>query len=252
MSYSYLLFEKHSGIGKITLNRPQFLNALSPALLLELKEAVDEAGQDKDVAVVVLTGTGRAFSAGADLLFLSGRKLTNGRVGPALDEPANRLIEAVQTIPKVVIAAVNGHCYGGALEIVLACDLILASENAQFGDTHVRWGIRPSWGMSQRLPWAAGYAKAKELSFTADIITARQAERIGLINLAVPADKLDETVRGFAKKIMSNSLEAVAACKHLYNRTLRDTIKRGLEIEADSEFTIRDTESRISGFRNGK
>ena len=122
----------------------------------------------------------------------------NGRIGSIFDEAANSVIEAIQAVPKVVIAMVNGHCYTGALEIVLACDLIVASEEARFGDTHVRWGIRPSWGMSQRLPRAVGLLRAKELSFTAEVITARQAEDIGLVNITVAAGKLEETVRELA------------------------------------------------------
>jgi enoyl-CoA hydratase/carnithine racemase len=252
MSYHNLLVEKNSGIEKIVLNRPGLMNALSPALLFELKEAIDEAARDQKIAVVIITGAGGAFSAGVDLMFLRDRKLADGRVGPVLDEPANSVIEAIQTIPKAVIAAVNGHCYAGALEIVLACDLIIASEDARFGDTHVRWGLRPSWGMSQRLPHAVGYGKAKELSFTADIITARQAESIALVNLVVPADRLNEAAKEFAQKIMSNSLQAVAAYKHLYNQTLRDTLQKGLELEAETEFAVSDTEFRISSFGKRK
>ncbi len=252
MPYEYLLFEKSSGIGKIVLNRPQVMNALSPALLMELKSAVYEAGQDRDVGVVVITGTGRAFSSGADLMSLGDIKLENGRVGPIIDGPANSVIDAIQTIPKVVIAVVNGHCYTGALEIVLACDLVIASEEARFGDTHVRWGLRPSWGMSQRLPLTIGWLKARELSFTADIITARQAESIGLVNMTVPAEKLEETVRELAQKIMNNSLEAIAAYKSLYNQGIRDNMEKGLELESRSEFSISDTEARINDFRKKK
>lgn len=252
MTYESLIIEKEGGIARIILNRPRVMNALSPHLLRELKSAVLETGEDKSTAVVVLTGSGRAFSSGADLQSLGDVKLENGRVGQIIDEAANSVIEAIQAIPKVVIAMVNGHCYTGALEIALACDLIIASEEARFGDTHVRWGIRPSWGMSQRLPRAIGWLKAKEMSFTAEVITARQAENIGLINLAVPADKLLETVTGMAGKIMANSLEAVAAYKRLYNHTMRDTLEKGLEFERISEFLISDTEARVDSFRKNK
>jgi enoyl-CoA hydratase len=249
MSYQYLLFEKSAGIGKITLNRPQVMNALSPASLRELEAAVYSAGEDKEVAVVVITGAGRAFAAGADLQSLGDQKLENGRVGAVIDEAANSAIKAIQDIPKAVIAMVNGHCYTGALEIVLACDIIIASEEARFGDTHVRWGLRPSWGMSQRLPRAVGYFKARELSFTAGIIDALEAEKIGLVNKAVPAEKLEAAVNEIASKIMANSLEAIAACKQLYNRTMLGTMAEGLEFERTSEFPISDTQARIDSFR---
>jgi enoyl-CoA hydratase len=250
--YQNLMVRTEENICWITLNRAQVMNALSPALLRELKTAILEAGADQDTALVVLTGSGRAFSSGADLQSLGDIKLENGRVGPVIDTAANNVIEAIQGIPKVVIAMVNGHCYTGALEIVLACDLVVASEEARFGDTHVRWGIRPSWGMSQRLPRAIGWLKAKQLSFTAEAITARQAESMGLVNFTVPPDKLEETVKELALKIQANSLEAIAAYKYLYNQTMKDTLQKGLEFEKNNEFIISDTQSRVDGFRQKK
>ncbi len=249
MKYENLMYEKDQGIAKITINRPKVMNALSPAVISELKAAMDEASTDDDVRVVVLTGAGRAFSAGVDLISLGDRKLGKGGVGAILDEPAGSLIDTIQTIPKVVIAMVNGYCLTGALEIVLGCDLIVASEEAKFGDTHTRWGLRPSWGMSQRLPRTIGLAKAKELSFTAEMITAQEAERIGLVNMTVAADKLEETVQQLAAKIMANSPEAIAAYKYLYNRGMRDTLEKGLKLEAKSKFVITDTEERVQKFR---
>jgi enoyl-CoA hydratase len=248
MKFEYLIVQKEGNVACITLNRPQVMNALSPALLKELKAAVLESSDDKEVALLVLTGRGSAFSAGADLYSLGDVKLENGRVGLEIDTAANGVIEAIQNVPKVVIAMVNGHCYTGALEIVLACDLVVASEEARFGDTHVRWGIRPSWGMSQRLPRTVGWLKAKELSFTAQIITAQQAEKAGLVNITVPADKLEDTVKELAGQITANSLEAVAAYKYLYNHTMRDNLEKGLEFEKNSEFVIGDTQSRLDKF----
>jgi enoyl-CoA hydratase/carnithine racemase len=252
MPYKYLLYEKSNGIVKITINRPQVMNALSPETLNELRTAVYAAGYDTEIGVIIVTGTGRAFSAGADLQSLGNIELKNGRVGPVIDTAANSVIDAIQVVPKAVIAMVNGHCYTGALEIVLGCDIIIASEEARFGDTHVRWGIRPSWGMSQRLPRAVGYYKAKELSFTAGVIDGREAERIGLSNKTVPAAQLESTVQEMAQKILANSLQAVAAYKQLYNQTMRDTMEKGLEFERTSEFNITDTQSRIDGFKKKK
>ena len=249
MAFENLIYEKEGGIARITIDRPDVMNALNPAVLLEIKAAMQEAGKADDVGVVVLTGAGRAFSTGVDLIALGDRRLERGRVGPILDDPARELIDTIQATPKVVIAVVNGYCLTGALEIALACDLIVASEEARFGDTHVRWGFRPSWGMSQRLPYTIGMLKAKELSFTGDMITAREAERIGLVNMVVPAEKLEETVQELAKKIMGNSLEAVAAYKYLYNHSMRDILEKGLELEAKSEFVIGDTEERLKSFR---
>jgi enoyl-CoA hydratase len=249
MTFQYTLWVKEAGIATITLNRPQVLNALSPASLNELRDAVLAAGADPDVGVVIITGAGKAFAAGADLQSLGTQKLENGRVGSVIDEAAIGAIEAIQSVPKVVIAAVNGHCYTGALEIILACDIIIASDEAKFGDTHVKWGLRPSWGMSQRLPRAVGYYRAKEMSFTAEIIDAEEARRIGLVSKTVSAEKLQETVRKTAKQILANSLEAVAAYKQLYNNTMLGTMEKGLQYEGLSEFPISDTQSRIEGFK---
>ena len=249
MAFENVIYQKEDGVARITINRPQAMNALNPATLLEIETAVQEAGQDKEVGVIVLTGAGRAFSSGVDLISVGDRRLEKGRVGAILDDPARSLINTIQTVPKVIIAMVNGYCFTGALEIALGCDLIIASEKAKFGDTHVRWGFRPSWGMSQRLPRTIGLLQAKLLSFTADTITAQEAERIGLINMAVPAEKLEETVQELARKIIANSLETVAAYKYLYNSGFRDTLEKGLVLEAESEFDIMDTEERIKEFR---
>jgi enoyl-CoA hydratase len=249
MPYQYITYTREDGVAWLRFNRPEVLNAISPALLSEMKDALEKAGADDEVGVVVLTGEGRAFSAGVDLKSLGDHKLEGGRVGPVLDDPAREMLDIIQTMPKVVIAMVNGYCFTGALEIVLACDLIVAAEEAKLGDTHTRWGIRPSWGMSQRLPLMVGMLKAKELSFTADTITAREAERIGLVNMVVPGDKLETTVKEMTQKILGNSREAIAACKYLYNRSQEDRLRAGLELEARSEFTIGDTEDRLGQFR---
>ena len=249
MAYENLIYEKKDGVARITINRPAVMNAITPTLLAEMKAAVQEAGKDSEVKVIVLTGAGRAFSAGVDLIALGDRKLDRGKVGPILDDPARALIEAIQDVPKVVIAMVNGFCITGAMEIVLGCDLIVAAEEAKFGDTHARWGLRPTWGMSQRLPRTVGMLKAKELSFTADLITGKEAQQLGLVNMAVPADKLEETVQELIKKLMANSEASLAAYKCLYNKGAKETLQKGLELEARIEFDIKDTEERLAKFR---
>lgn len=176
------------------------------------------------------------------------QKLVNGKVGDFLDVPARDLINAIRTVPKVVINLVNGFCFTGALEIMLACDIVIASEDAKIGDTHAKWGLRPTWGMSARLPRRIGYLKAKELSFTAEAITAREAERIGLINLAVPGDKLEEALQDMAGKIMGNSAQSIAAYKQLYNANESMSLDKSLELEFSSDFEITDGLERLSAF----
>ncbi len=249
MGYRDLIVKKERGLATLVLNRPQVMNALSPALLVEIRVALEHLAGDDEAKVLAITGAGKAFSAGADLNALGAAPLENGRVGAAIDRAANDVIDTIMGLPKVVIAAVNGHCYTGALEIALACDLIIAGSNAKFGDTHVRWGIRPSWGMSQRLPRRVGWLKAKELSFTARIIPASEAEAMGLINRAVPDENLEAEVTDLATQIMSNSLEAISAYKELYNRGMLRSLEEGLKLDAGSDFVIRDTQARIDSFR---
>ena len=249
MAYETIIYSAEGGIGRIMINRPEAMNAITPAMLKELRDAVLDAGKDNNAKVIVLTGAGKAFCAGVDLKSLGGRKLERGKVGDILDLPARNLINAIRTVPKVVIALINGFCFTGAMEIMLACDLVIASEDAKIGDTHAKWGLRPTWGMSARLPRRVGFLKAKELSFTADATPAREAERIGLINQAVPADKLEEALQAMAKKIMANSPQSIEAYKLLYNNNETLSLEESLKLEFESEFDITDTEQRLGGFK---
>jgi len=248
VTYETIIYQAGGGTGRITLNRPQAMNALTPAMLKELKSAVLEAGKDVDVKVIVLTGAGRAFCAGVDLKALGDHKLVNGMVGDFLDVPARELIDAIRSVGSPVICLVNGFCFTGALEIMLACDIVIASDDAKIGDTHAKWGLRPTWGMSARLPRRVGYLKAKEMSFTAEAITGKEAERIGLINVAVPADRLEEALQVMAKKIMGNSPQSIAAYKKLYNSNESLTLDKSLELEFGSDFEITDSLERLLAF----
>jgi enoyl-CoA hydratase len=249
MAYETILYQVENGICRIILNRPQAMNAITPNMLHELKAAVQMAGTDADAKVIVLTGSGKAFCAGVDLKSLGERKLVKGKVGDILDIPARELINLIRSVPKVVIALVNGFCFTGALEIMMGCDLAIASEDAKLGDTHAKWGIRPTWGMTARLSRRVGFIKAREMSFTADSVPAKEAERIGLVNMAVPADKLEETLQTVAKKIMANSPQSIAAYKFMYNTNESMTLDKALALEFGTEFDIADTEERIGGFK---
>lgn len=249
MAYETIIYTVDAGIGRITINRPEAMNAITPGMLKELRDAVLEAGKDSKVRIIVLTGAGKAFSSGVDLKSLGGRKLERGKVGDILDIPARNLITAIRSVPKVVIALVNGFCFTGAMEIMLACDLVIATEDAKIADTHAKWGLRPTWGMSARLPRRVGFLKAKELSFTAEAISGKEAERIGLINQAVPAGNLEEALQTIARKIMANSPQSIEAYKMLYNSNETMTLEESLELEYKSEFNITDTEQRLGGFK---
>lgn len=244
-----LLIDTADGITTITLHRPEALNAITPEMLEALDAAVAAADDDPEVRVVVLTGTGRAFSAGVDLKALGDRDLTGGSVGAILDDPARRITHRLSTMGKVSIAKVNGHCFTGALELALACDLMVTANEAKLGDTHAKFGLRPTWGMSQRLPAAVGRAKARELSMTARMFTGIEAAEMGMACQSVPAAELDHVVAELANSIAGNSAGSLAAYKDLFAASERLGVEDGLGYEAATEYPITDTNERLASFR---
>jgi enoyl-CoA hydratase/carnithine racemase len=158
----------------------------------------------------------------------------------------------MQNMPQPTIAQVHGHCYTGATELMLLFDLIVAAEDAKIGDTHAKWGILPKWGMTQRLPRLVGSLKAKEMSFTCKPVTGKEAERIGLVNRAVPLETLDATVLELANDILQNSAQTIAAMKHLYNEGLDTTLAEGLRIESEFKTDITDRTEFLRGFEKNK
>ena len=237
------------GVGTITLDRPDALNALTSEMLVELAATLDRLATDDTVEVIVLTGAGRAFSAGVDLKALGQRRLDGGKVGDVLDLPARAVTSRLTTIPKVVVAKVNGFCFTGALELVLACDLAVAADTAKLGDTHAKFGLRPTWGMSQRLVATIGIVRARELSYTARQFTGAEAAEWGMITRAVPAAELDAAVDELIAQIRANSMGSLAAYKDLYRTALDGGMDAGLAYEAATDYPIADTEPRIAAFR---
>ena len=222
MTYNNIILEKEGGIAKIVLNRPHVLNALNEELLSELVTALEDIEKDNSVNVVILTGKGQAFSAGRDLKgILEGREYAGGPRYKALED-----------LSKPVIAAVNGYCFTGALELAMCADIIIASENAVFGDTHARFGVIPGGGQTQRLPRLIGPKKAKELMFLCDTISAQEAKGIGIVNRVVAPEKLDEAATEMAEKILKNIPETVRAVKSLINQGMNTDLETGLKVEA--------------------
>lgn len=232
----------------LTLDRPEALNALTPALLTELADALQAAADDPGTRVVVLTGSGRAFSAGVDLKALAAAPPSSGDVSGGLNGPARRCTTLLATMPKVTIARVNGFCFTGALELALACDLFIAAEDAKIGDTHTKWGLRPTWGMSARLVQAVGITRARELSYTARTFTGADALTYGLATHAVPAAQLDATVAEVAAAIVANSAEATAAYKDLYRNTQDRGLADGLQFEYDARYPLGSAGGRLDTF----
>lgn len=235
----------------LTLNRPKALNALRPEMFDAMKALVEQAGNDDGVAVIVIEGAGRAFSAGVDLKVLQGFDPKAGKIGDVFDVPAAQAYDALRNSPKPVIAKVHGACFTGALEMALHCDFIFTTVDSKFGDTHAKFGLRPTWGMSQTLSQAIGVRRAKEMSFSARTVRGGEAAELGIAN-SVVADKdaLDELVSKRCAQIAGNSTAAVAAFKDLYNLAQEGLgMEAALVAELDREYDgIKDTNERLAGF----
>lgn len=233
----------------ITLNRPEALNAITPTMLAELNEALDAALADDSQRVIVLTGAGRAFSAGVDLKALGDREIVDGMVGDILDVPARALTAKLANGAKPTIAKVNGFCFTGAFELALACDLMVVADEAVLADTHAKFGLRPTWGMSQRLPAAVGITRARELSMTARHVSGAEAATIGLACRAAPLAELDAAVQGLIDQILANSSGSLAAYKDLFDAAESHGLDAGLAYEAATGYAIVDTAERLASFR---
>jgi enoyl-CoA hydratase len=224
-----LRIEKKDGIAIITLNRPDALNALSTHLVAELCDAFEELPRDDSVEVAILTGSGRAFSAGVDLKELSGS--ADAPRAPTSIGDSARMIRAVAAFDRPLIGAINGFAITGGFELALMCDVLIASTQARFADTHVRVGIAPGWGLSQKLPRLIGIGRAKELSFTGNYIDAEQAERWGLVNRVVEPDQLLETCEKLAREMIGCDQRTVRRYKSMIDTGYATTFGEGLAME---------------------
>ncbi|MBW2090983.1 MAG: enoyl-CoA hydratase/isomerase family protein [Deltaproteobacteria bacterium] len=222
MEYKTMIVEKKDRIAKIILNRPP-MNAVNEEMLDELVAVCEDLEKDKNIQVVILTGAGRAFSAGRELSGVIAGK----------EYPGGPRYRALENLSKPVIAAVNGFCFTGSFELAMCADIIIASEKAVFCDTHARFGLIPGGGQTQRLPRLIGTRKAKELLFTCDRISAKEAERIGIVNQVVPPEKLEEASLEMAEKILKNIPESVSTIKRLINQSLNTDLESGLNLEQD-------------------
>ena len=238
-----VLREDHDGWTMLTLNRPDKLNALTVGMFRELRAHVEDLRTDDSVSCVILRGAGKCFSAGHDLADIA--------TGEEVPSPGwhSETLRMLEKLPKPVVAAVHGHCYTGALEVALAADFIVASDNARFGDTHAKWALTPRWGMSQRLPRRVGVSTAKRLMFTAEMFSADEAVRIGLAEYAVPAAEFDDHLRTLAEQITANSVFSHAANKRLLDVTDGGQLDAGLQFEVmESPGRGADYQDRIAAF----
>jgi enoyl-CoA hydratase len=234
------------GLCTLTLNRADKLNALSAQSFQDLSQAISFIAENHaQIGCVLIRGEGRSFCAGNDLSDL-------GAVFEAGDSAKMRstTIEGLASLAMPVVAAVQGHCLTGGLELALAADIIIAAESAKFGDTHGKWDLVPVWGLSQRLPRRIGRAKALEMSFTARFYSGREAETMGLANICVPDSELDATVSAFARDVLANSWRSSRAIKKLIDDTDGLPLKSGLAHEVHrSEGRGPETAERLARMR---
>ena len=253
MAYEDLLLEKKDGIATITLNVPEKLNAITSGIRVSLPLAVAEIAKDDEVRVVIVTGAGRGFCAGADVTDLEAVKGFGGssevprHVGlKVLGMP---IADLFPRLDKPVIAAINGACAGMGFSIALSCDIRIASEAARFVAAQVARGLVPDVGMTRYLPLTVGMAKALELMFTGKMIGAAEAEQLGIVSQVVPPDDLMKVAQELAARIVQNPPIAIELTKRIVYRTMLDDISRHLDLETWAQAICFQTEDHRESVR---
>jgi len=247
MDKNPLLLELDQGVAKITLNLPEVRNALSVEIRMGLGEMFKKLGEDEAVKVVILTGSGKAFCAGGDIRTMEGETAVSGRLRL---KKGHALIKTMLGLEKPIIGAINGMAAGAGVSIAMACDLLVASEEARFVLSFSKIGLVPDLGLFYSLPLRIGVAKAKELMFLGDVIEAREAERFGMVNRVVAAEKLDEEVKALALRLVNGPGQSYAMIKSALNHWPTD-LDSLLEMEATMQavaFSSQDFEEGRKAF----
>ncbi|HVJ43294.1 MAG TPA: enoyl-CoA hydratase [Dongiaceae bacterium] len=247
MTYENIQLTREGRVGIVTLNRPKALNALCDALIAELGQALDLLEADEAIGAIILTGSEKAFAAGADIKEMKDRDFMD----VYLSDFITKGWERVAACRKPVIAAVAGFALGGGCEVAMMCDIIIAAENAKFGQPEITLGIIPGAGGTQRLTRALGKAKAMDLVLTGRLMDAQEAERCGLVSRVVPAEKLMEEAKGVANKIASMSLPIALFAKESVNRSFETSLAEGLRFERrlfHAAFATEDQKEGMSAF----
>ena len=249
---STILTEKANHVLTVTLNRPERLNAIGTTMRRELLAALEEAAGDHDVRVVAITGAGRAFSAGGDVKEMHDRRedTGGGSATPAEIPPVrDRILALIRSMPKPVLAVVNGPAVGAGMNLALGCDLRIASERAMFGQVFVKRGLHPDWGGTFLLPRLVGPAKACELIFGGDMIAAQEALALGLVNRLVPHDELAGAAANWAETLAAGPPVAIGLAKRAIYRNQEADLASALEYEAYAQGVVWGTEDAGEGIR---
>jgi enoyl-CoA hydratase len=247
MQYENILVETNNKVGLIRLNRPKALNALNDQLMDELGDAMLKFDADSNIGCMVITGSEKAFAAGADI----GGMAKYSYMDAYKSDFITRNWEQIRRVRKPVIAAVSGFALGGGCELAMMCDFIIAAENAKFGQPEVKLGTMPGAGGTQRLPRAVSKSKAMDLALTARMMDAAEAERAGLVSRVVPVDKLLEEALAAAATIAGMSLPIVMMIKDSVNRAYETTLAEGVQYERrlfHSTFATEDQKEGMSAF----
>ena len=226
VAYETIKYDKESGVGVITLNRPERRNALNLVLFREMTSLLDEIAADGEVRVVIITGGDKCFSAGGDLKEIKG----GGKLDPDFLPTARATFKKIENFDKPVIASINGYCVAGGCEMAISCDLRVAGEDATFGIPDIRFGALAA---TQRLPRLIGIGKAKEMYYTGDPIDAQEAYRIGLINRLVPPESVMDEARKLANTLVQRSPIALKMAKFLINAGMRVDLNTAMEYETE-------------------
>jgi enoyl-CoA hydratase len=246
MSYEFINVEQKGRVGIITLNRPKQLNALSPDLMAELGAALRAFDADSGIGAIVLTGNEKAFAAGADIAAMKDFSHLHAYMTDYITS-----WEHWRHVRKPVIAAVAGYALGGGNELAMQCDIVIAAENARFGQPEINLGVMPGYGGTQRLPRYTSKAKAMDLCLTARMMDAQEAERAGLVSRVVPLDKLMDEALAVAEKIAGYSLPVVMMIKESINRAYETTLAEGSLFERrvfQSQFSLEDQKEGMAAF----
>jgi enoyl-CoA hydratase len=243
MAYQSIKVETRSRVGWITLDRPKALNALNSDLMAELSEALDAFEADSAIGCMVITGSEKAFAAGADIKEMSEKSFVDMYEADFFGPPA----EAIMRFRKPLIAAVSGYALGGGCELAMMCDFIIAADTAKFGQPEINLGVIPGLGGTQRLTRVVGKAKAMEMNLTGRFMDAAEAERSGLVSRVVPAKDLLDDARATAQKIAEKSMIAVMAAKESVNKSYEMSLREGLFFERRLFFSLFATEDQSEG-----
>ncbi|RMD92119.1 MAG: enoyl-CoA hydratase [Alphaproteobacteria bacterium] len=243
MAYKTIIVEIEDHVALIKLNRPEALNALNSELLGELAQAVTEADANERVRVIVITGSEKAFAAGADIKEMAGKSFVDMFLSNFFTAEAN----AIENCRKPIIAAVAGYALGGGCELAMMCDFIIAAENAKFGQPEINLGVIAGIGGTQRLTRAVGKSKSMDMHLTGRFMDAEEAERAGLVSRVVPTKKLMEEAMAAAQKIAEKSMLTAMAVKEAVNRSFESTLSEGIRFERQLFYALFATEDQAEG-----